>query len=1217
MKEEFENWLIVNDNKTENTAYSYKNAIPKLSKHFSDLKGKTIDFFYSDLNTLKKAEQLYSLGGNQSEFGSNSKGINRNAIVALIRFYETFPAISAKEFYSKITEPDIEEAFKIVDTSEIALQKIRDYAVINKNNGNKYPPKEIIRIIARTKHTTLIENTLNGGEANAPFKRLKYIVDGDEDVINYDASLIESQTKKYQSAIENTNWLKIDEVYKFNFINWIENNIDFEKDSNEEIQKKIKESQQIPFSPNSNAKGVNFIQTIIRYQDDYITIDDLKKLRGIIQNNTPLIKENLIFSFGSFPKTSAFLCLFAPERFMAYDGESLPSYEFFSKGLKESAPKRNFKAFRFYQKFYTNIKKELKESSLDTTIFKEILNVETLTELHWNFITQDFLLYITREVMTNSLQKRYNYFIENEVPESWDWYKSLSRYSEIMKIIKERCYNNRYNSYVELNLDFKKLAENDAEDFLQRYLFESNNGFSTIKQQLIKLGQRKIISEKLNNDFNFLKEILIENDKQEAFELVHTLIEGNNWSVIYRFLRALFPNHFTSVDAPNHFESLINKLDTEFNISLASNNQIERNEEILNLIQFDDIYKAQIFFWEYKEESIKNSIGFLEHFGVWLDKKEVDLYVNLLTQVKILIDGLIKKNIIDKSLLDSLDKHTLNILLESDLTEIITDKNSHYFTEFLNEILMKNKTPLNQILYGPPGTGKTYQTKKIAVEIIENKQYSDSIEDRKIILDKYESLVDTGQIHFTTFHQSLSYEDFIEGIKPVFKNEIETDNEFDNTTGESRIEYEIKDGIFKNICQLAEGVKTEVETIENIDFDSKDFYKMSLGGKNNLEKHKWSIKNNLIFLGWGNDKNFTHLKDIENWKDFRDKFKTEFPELVEESKYVIQAVYIFQKMKIGDIIIVSKGNHIIDAIGVIESEYFYDESQEIDNYQFRKVKWLSKDMNISPEIFLKKSISQQTIYKFDIEDIKLEAFDETFKKHTEIKLPKNYVLIIDEINRGNISSIFGELITLIEPDKRIGSKESIRLILPYSKKTFAVPDNLYIIGTMNTADRSVEALDTALRRRFSFNEVSPNTNIILEKHPTAGKIEGDLDIALLLDSINRRIDLLINKDHKIGHSYFLKVLSLSELKNVFNKNIIPLLEEYFYGDYGKIGLVLGNQFVDKISDKNKTDFADFSYDDKQSLRERVMYKFIPAEEWTLESFISIYDASILKQIEQE
>jgi 5-methylcytosine-specific restriction protein B len=171
-----------------------------------------------------------------------------------------------------------------------------------------------------------------------------------------------------------------------------------------------------------------------------------------------------------------------------------------------------------------------------------------------------------------------------------------------------------------------------------------------------------------------------------------------------------------------------------------------------------------------------------------------------------------------------------------------------------------------------------------------------------------------------------------------------------------------------------------------------------------------------------------------------------------------------------------------------------------------------------------------------------------------------YVLIIDEINRGNVSQIFGELITLIEDDKRMGNQEALVATLPYSKKGFGVPPNLYIIGTMNTADRSVEALDTALRRRFCFEEMLPQPEKILDE----GKIydEYQIDLVELLQTINKRIEKLLDKDHQIGHSFFMSVLTIGGLKHVFQYKIIPLLQEYFFGDYGKIGLVLGKDFPD-------------------------------------------------------
>ncbi|WP_066224986.1 EVE domain-containing protein [Formosa haliotis] len=188
-----------------------------------------------------------------------------------------------------------------------------------------------------------------------------------------------------------------------------------------------------------------------------------------------------------------------------------------------------------------------------------------------------------------------------------------------------------------------------------------------------------------------------------------------------------------------------------------------------------------------------------------------------------------------------------------------------------------------------------------------------------------------------------------------------------------------------------------------------------------------------------------------------------------------------------------------------------------------------------------------------------------------------YAIFIDEINRGNVSAIFGELITLIEIDKRKGSKNEMSITLPYSKKEFSVPSNLDIYGTMNTADRSVEALDTALRRRFEFKEMMPNLDIIENE-----EVEG-IKLSEVLKIINKRIELLLDRDHTIGHSYFCNVNSSESLANAFNNKIMPLLQEYFYGDYGKIGLVLGNGFVDIIKN-DEVNFASFNYENSNDFK---------------------------------
>ena len=168
---------------------------------------------------------------------------------------------------------------------------------------------------------------------------------------------------------------------------------------------------------------------------------------------------------------------------------------------------------------------------------------------------------------------------------------------------------------------------------------------------------------------------------------------------------------------------------------------------------------------------------------------------------------------------------------------------------------------------------------------------------------------------------------------------------------------------------------------------------------------------------------------------------------------------------------------------------------------------------------------------------------------------KNYVFIIDEINRGNIAKIFGELITLVEDTKRTGMPEGMTVMLPYSQKNFGVPKNVYIVGTMHTADRSIATIDTALRRRFLFREMLPNTNILADIN-----VE-DLSIRDMLENMNKKISVLYDREHTIGHAYFLplrKIQTVDKLAEIFINSIIPLLQEYFYDDYEKIRLILGD-----------------------------------------------------------
>lgn len=491
-------------------------------------------------------------------------------------------------------------------------------------------------------------------------------------------------------------------------------------------------------------------------------------------------------------------------------------------------------------------------------------------------------------------------------------------------------------------------------------------------------------------------------------------------------------------------------------------------------------------------------------------------------------------------------------------------------TAMKDELTQNNKelnSPLNQILYGPPGTGKTYKTVEAALKIVDPEFYEKNKKNRKELNQRYNELLITdfsetkGQIAFCTFHQSFTYEDFVEGIKP-------------KTNDNKEVEYEIEAGIFKNICELAEGSKSaqKIEDSEDVKFTSEDFekahfYKLSLGDSTKVvdkEIYDYCIKENCISIGFGGPHDYSGMTETE----IKEKCKDLPNAKVDDGSQLSMFIH---SLKTEDYILISNGNHFVRALGKVVGDYEYHDNRPIQFNHFRKVEWIFKDENIPINDIYELNLMQRTIYKMDHNKLKEEFFVKDYREskidHTKKKQVKPYVLIIDEINRGNVTSIFGELITLIEDDKRAGNSEELKLILPYSKMEFSVPNNVHIIGTMNTADRSIEALDSAFRRRFSFTEMQAKPHIIKE-------ILGDnavwkeISLVEVLETINKRISVLIDRDHSIGHSYFLKLKGLegddfsNGLKKVFSDNIIPLLQEYFFNDFVKMTMVLGAGFIE-------------------------------------------------------
>jgi 5-methylcytosine-specific restriction protein B len=215
-----------------------------------------------------------------------------------------------------------------------------------------------------------------------------------------------------------------------------------------------------------------------------------------------------------------------------------------------------------------------------------------------------------------------------------------------------------------------------------------------------------------------------------------------------------------------------------------------------------------------------------------------------------------------------------------------------------------------------------------------------------------------------------------------------------------------------------------------------------------------------------------------------------------------------------------------------------------------------------------KNLGRNSVYPLDrVSPDSILSLLKTTEDLTIEEEERPYVFVIDEINRGNISKIFGELITLIEDTKRDGMPEAASAKLPYSGENFSVPNNVYILGTMNTADRSIAIMDTALRRRFRFEEMMPDANVL--RSIGANMVE-DLDVAAMLEKINERISFLYDREHTIGHAFFTGLKdepTLEKLASIFKKSVIPLLQEYFYEDYQKIQMILGDN--DKTEDKYK------------------------------------------------
>ena len=396
---------------------------------------------------------------------------------------------------------------------------------------------------------------------------------------------------------------------------------------------------------------------------------------------------------------------------------------------------------------------------------------------------------------------------------------------------------------------------------------------------------------------------------------------------------------------------------------------------------------------------------------------------------------------------DIKEKMTNNTIKEKTFYELSANANYYGIEKsdadnWYDSVVETLKRRRNIVLYGAPGTGKTFSIPEIAVRLCDNSsnfEYS-----REDLMKRYDQLKHEKRIAFTTFHQSMDYEDWIEGLKPVCEN--------------NQVTYDIEKGIFKQLCEEAERPIVKDNHIGIA--DDAVVWKVSLCGTGDNEVRAECMANGHIRIGW--DDYGPAISDETDWSIYNG-----------EGKRILSA-FIYD-MKVGDVIMSCYSNQSIDAIGIVTGDYEYDDT--FKHYKrVRKVNWILKGINENiVELNDGKTMTLGTVYRLNAITLdKVKSILEKYEKpSTMVDNNQPYVMVIDELNRGNVSKIFGELITLLETDKRKGQKNAESVILPYSKKPFMIPNNVFIIATMNTADRSLGTLDYAIRRRFAFVACKP------------------------------------------------------------------------------------------------------------------------------------------------
>jgi 5-methylcytosine-specific restriction protein B len=472
--------------------------------------------------------------------------------------------------------------------------------------------------------------------------------------------------------------------------------------------------------------------------------------------------------------------------------------------------------------------------------------------------------------------------------------------------------------------------------------------------------------------------------------------------------------------------------------------------------------------------------------------------------------------------------------------------------------------PHNIILYGPSGTGKTYRTINYALSIIEQKPLADlAKENRRDLRERYNKYAEEGQIHFVTFHENFKYQDFIESFRKT-------------SPSQQGISHEVEEGIFKQIA--LESKRSIVESLlehmpqkeSNITFNQLysafiDFLKGDKFESFITADGKKILLHNIARFG--------HLVVRP-----QNSFST-----YTISKHKIKKLY--DKFGKGIVNTENLEKQILDLIGSTNPVAVWSIFNSLKHFEGTYISELNEEGEIH-----------------EVDDAKVKEFELNKMQNIANFQAKRHVLIIDEMDRGDVISIFGETLSILNSSKREGAPEAQAVIMPYSKTYFSLPPNLYLIGTMNINDQELAELDLALRSRFHMIKVEPIPMVL----PTIIAGEQEIDLAKMLLIINTRIKVLYGAGEGIGHAYLLNIQNFQELKLAFYGKIVPILNDLFKGDNAKIGLVIGKGFFHKVEfDKSKI-LANFDAEVNKKYGSQSRYLLKTFAEVTEDDFINIY-----------